>query len=157
MPYSDKIDPEVITELYCGRHPSRLSIIASGGGVPDCLWSLLLDCWSPTPGNRPSASVVRDRVSSPAFVDEFSPWFESMIRSRFLNATSKPEHSGRTTTGKSSRMSHKCGPFYLRSVASRTCYKDSPALIQDRSSPQHTTVPAEGSRSFPSSPVCKMC
>lgn len=138
MPYSDmELDGDVIMARMNAIHPNRPSANASRGGVPDCLWSLLLDCWSKNPGDRQSACDIREIISSPAFVCEFCTWFVNMIRSRPPNATNVRKHSDQTTAGRMARLSYTRGPFYFRSLAPRTCSKgkQSLGLVQDHSSP----------------------
>ncbi len=108
-------------ELYHGRFPDRPSAEASGDRVPDCLWSLLLACWSRNPGDRPLAFNIWETIVSDPFVDKFNLWFESIIQSRPPNATSEPKHSGQSSGGgRPSRMSSSRGSLYFRSVAPGT-------------------------------------
>ncbi len=158
-----RVDGDVIMALMNMRHPKKPSAHASGGGVPDCLWSLLLKCWSQVPGDRPSASGILEAISSLAFVDEFSPWFDNMVRSRSSNVTSESKHSGKASTRKSARMSLKYGPFYLRPMASwiHSKGKQSLVLVQDQNSLHRQTASAvrpvigsrQGTAGQPSSPV----
>ncbi|CUA73158.1 hypothetical protein RSOLAG22IIIB_10598 [Rhizoctonia solani] len=64
-PYESLGELAALAKIMTKTHPERPEAhIPSGVEQADRLWSLLTDCWSPNPDDRPTASEVRDKMKS---------------------------------------------------------------------------------------------
>ncbi|CUA71523.1 Ephrin type-A receptor 4 [Rhizoctonia solani] len=63
VPYAGFSDVTVFGKVMNGIHPSRPEhCIPSGNSQANFLWALLMNCWAPSPRERPSAANVGDQV-----------------------------------------------------------------------------------------------